>query len=117
MLRTSLIRVLAILNILLIPLLSASNDLSITDNGNRYSFEVSHEDASAISLTLDVKDNALKQITYNGYQYTKADFGLEPTTGRAGWPDLPIISHLVLVPPTSDIDLHIDNIQRLIEDC
>ncbi|MDP8228872.1 MAG: C25 family cysteine peptidase, partial [Candidatus Electryoneaceae bacterium] len=73
------------------------------------------DDATSTRLTVDASQRELTQVEFDGETFDRAMIGLEPTTSVAGWPELPMIPRMVLVPPTADIRLVVHNIDSHIE--
>jgi hypothetical protein len=68
-------------------------------------------------LSIEDIDNSMKTIELGGEIFSVPQSENPITTCREGFPQLPIISKTVLIPPTSDVELIIDEIQYRIEEC
>ncbi len=79
-------------------------DITVTDN------------ISATRLAIDATEISVESVQFGNERYDLAQIDNEPTTSMAGWPELPIISRMVLVPSTSDIRVVVHSVNSRIED-
>lgn len=99
------------------PGVGAENQPIMATESKNYAVTVSRDDASATSLTVELSEYKLDQIEFDGENYSIADFGPLPITCDPGWPLLPIITQVVLVPPDKGVHLQVNHIESRIEQC
>ena len=109
--------VLSVLVIFYLPisLVFADNPIIQDDPSAVVSVAVERDDALRTSINLEVTDLQIEAVELRGETYQRATLGLEPTTTREGWPDLPVVSRAVLVSPTGGVNLEIGRIESRIE--
>ena len=76
---------------------------------------VDRDDEYVTGISMEISEYNLQSVETQDAAYDRIDHGLEPATTREGWPDLPMISRAILVPPTSGVHLEINNIESRIE--
>ncbi|MBT7790877.1 MAG: hypothetical protein HN757_18620 [Calditrichaeota bacterium] len=74
-----------------------------------------HDSQDATRISLTVADFAANSIEVRNSEFDQFAIGAEPTLFQEGWPNLPFISRVVLVPPQSDINLVVHSINSRIE--
>ncbi len=73
--------------------------------------EVTQNDLTVTHLKISVPSiGRLESSAADGRSIDRFGLDLEPATTRPGWPELPMISRLVLVPPTGGIEMVIKDI-------
>lgn len=101
--------------LLLVPsFVNAETSAPFEDDGT-VTFFVTRDDELATGLNVTVSDIDIQAYQSNGKVFNKAQLEGAPVTASAGWPELPIISKVVLVPPTSGVHLKLKNIDYHIE--
>ncbi|MBM3326317.1 MAG: T9SS type A sorting domain-containing protein [Calditrichaeota bacterium] len=63
------------------------------------------------ALNVAVPSELLQPVEIDGDVYHRPSRNFEPVTNRLGWPELPIINRLILVPPTTGIRLDVHSIE------
>jgi hypothetical protein len=70
-------------------------------------------DAAGVALEWRAPDFSLRQVTGDdGRPYIAVETSGWAQTGEPGQPQLPIASALAVVPPTGDVTLHVDTLER-----
>ncbi len=84
---------------------------------------VTRDDAAATRLTIEVPDIDIQRVGwvqpntgFVGEAVSRVDAGLELTTPIEGWPELPMISRAVLVPPTAGVRLVVHDVESRLEE-
>ncbi len=78
--------------------------------------EIPRNDFSATHLNIRVPSvGRIEGSTSEGELVNRFGLELEPMTTRPGWPELPMISRLILVPPTGGIQTTINSIESFTE--
>ena len=76
---------------------------------------VTRDDGIVTHLTVEVADFEMQKVDFNSENLDRFTIGLEPRTVREGWPELPMITRTILVPPTAGIHLTVNEITSRIE--
>ena len=73
------------------------------------------DDASRIHMSLEIPTITAQQIAGDNQNYDRFGLKDEALTGKDGWPELPIVSRTILVPPSARIQLRVNNVDSHIE--
>ncbi|NQT34419.1 carboxypeptidase regulatory-like domain-containing protein, partial [bacterium] len=96
-------------------LLSAVNHSTQIESSDAVILTVERDDQTATEIVLEVSSLEFQTFEFNGERCVRADIGLEPATVLEGWPELPMITRAVLVPPTAGVRLVVNEINSRIE--
>ncbi|NQT34411.1 hypothetical protein HQ587_04405, partial [bacterium] len=105
------------ISISLLPTFVLAALCSVSNNCSAEAVAVTtlRDNATATSLNVEVKDWTMQKIRSGDETFNRTTIGLEPKTVREGWPELPMITRAVLVPPTVGIRLVVNEINSRIE--
>lgn len=70
-----------------------------------------HDNASSTRITIDILNFDSDEIQSDEGMFTHISIPDEPNMLREGWPDLPMVSRMVLVPPTAGVQLVVNDIK------
>ncbi len=78
--------------------------------------EIARNDLNATRLNVSIPEmGRLETATVDGKRMERSGLDLESATVRPGWPELPMVSRVVLVPPTGGIEVDIKDVAYYIE--
>jgi len=102
-----------LLLICLLPLsvTGASSQQVAIGNDDAITLSIQKDDATGTHVNVNISEISSSQINQDGETFTRFDTFNEALMGLEGYPELPIVSRTVLVPPTSPVRLVINNIE------
>lgn len=108
---------LSILSTCLLPaiLFAASDSFETFINPDAVEVLTVRDDAAVTQLSVRTLDLTASQVFVDGEVFNRPAIGMEPTTSRPGWPELPMISRMVYVPFDAGVRLEIQHIESRIE--
>lgn len=99
-----------------VPLFSAGLDYQIfSQSEGNSSLEITKEDDSSIRISLETSEMIPENVRMNEIEYNNFSLEGEISTIKKGFPQLPLISRIVIVPPQKSVQLQIINIESRIE--
>ncbi len=88
---------------------------SAVSGKNAVAAEMLQDDRVRTHIVTGVSEFEISDVNFGNEIRNRITVGSEPRTVLEGWPDLPIITQMVIVSPTSDISLNINSISSRIE--
>ena len=91
-----------------VPLFSAGLDYQIfSQSEGNSSLEITKEDDSSIRISLETSEMIPENVRMNEIEYNNFSLEGEISTIKKGFPQLPLISRIVIVPPQKSVQLQI----------
>ncbi|MBT7787657.1 MAG: T9SS type A sorting domain-containing protein [Calditrichaeota bacterium] len=86
-----------------------SNASGSTDNNqtSKINLDLKSSTATEVQISFKLNDFQIQEVVANGEQFQKFIIENESSVSPEGWPDLPSIRRLVLIPPQSGVELKI----------
>ena len=121
MLRNRFSAVLLLLSLLFIatcPIAATQAAHSVNHNElTAVSVDLIQDNLFATRLTFNVDELDHQQVDINGQSFDKFSIDGELTIAQEGYPDLPCVSRMILIPPQSDVKLKTNQIKsHIIQD-
>ncbi len=111
-----LVAVFWLLLIVFIPMLWNAAILSAANlNSDAVNVAVKSDDATSTHLEVEIDRLDIEQVEFDYQTLNRYGLSGEVTTSRAGWPELPIVTRTLIVPPQAEISLQINRIESRIE--
>ncbi|MFH0765191.1 MAG: C25 family cysteine peptidase [Calditrichota bacterium] len=95
----------------------AGNGRDVVNNPetNAVSMSVAQDDQTMTRLEIEVNSISTETLVQDGQNLNRLAVGLEPTTILPGWPELPMITRVIVLPPTSDVHLEVTRLDSRVE--
>lgn len=77
--------------------------------------QVLKDDHTATHIVTDISDFKISKVNFGAESPDRITIGSVPRTVLEGWPDLPMITQMIIVPPESGISVQINEISSRIE--
>ena len=77
--------------------------------------EVKRDDLSGTTISVKAEALAVRQVISSGSMYERSLLTGEATISQPGWPDLPAVTRMLRIPPTTGVRLQVNRVQTDVE--
>ena len=96
--------------------ISVAATLDHSNAKSTISLDLQTSTSPEIQLRFQLDEFGIREVVCNGEQFQQFEIEDELSTSPEGWPDLPSIHRMILIPPQSGVELKITNLSTHIEE-